>query len=227
MKKIYITLFTLLVLAMPLQFASADSSDELLPFEQEKVLDCSYVHLALTGKAIAWLKNEKGFENFKEISFPAYIGYLRIIQKMGSRGEIEEISFIRKTDLPIRWVEETLEDVFQTHSVRRSDSEIIQPVYTYQDKGFSRVLLWVLRDLRVDEIKTERYLGFFTPIIFPQSVLKAEDFKYEEVCTYHPLVDPPYKCEELRQIKLSNESEVYNKIVKQRKEFNLRFGKLF
>lgn len=173
----------------------------------DAVTECRYIHLILTGKAHTWLPDAE----FDGIRLPVYVGYLKITSKSADFVNIDGLSFVRKTDLPIDTVNKALEDIIRTRSIEIIDG-IKSKNYSYADKDFLYYLAEMLYNLGVEKIITERYINFYFQHEFPPPVLNAEDFEYAETCVYRPTATPPERCEALRLITLANQDALDTKV---------------
>ena len=185
---------------MSLQTAQAVNTDKLNV--------CYYAHLAIVSKGISGDDELRAFDG---VRLPVYIGYLKIVESLVYKGNIKELSFVRKTDLPVNWVGRSIEEVARKRMIYLEDVHAPTKVY-YGYKYFRGILSGKLSEMGVETVYSEDYTDFYFQHDFPPPVLNAEDFEYAETCVYRPTATPPAICEDLRGVELANKDALDTKI---------------
>lgn len=198
MKNIKVTVLLIVVIFIFTDTATGEDSKEFK--------NCEYIHLIITGKS------DLPFQTFNKVRLPIYIGYVKAMRKATGIQEIEMLSFVRKTTLPIDWINRALDEVIRTRSVYKFTDGIRSRNYYYDEEFFLHALSEMLETLGVSEIMTESYIDFYIQGDFPPPLLKAEDFEYDKTCVYRPYANPPEYCSDIYPVTLVNKEALEAKI---------------
>ena len=189
-------------------FLSAILTDASKAIAKSDLKACNYIHLILTGESNKWSHHQ----SFNQVHLPLYIGYIKSIQKIIGDEEVEILSFVRKTTLPIDWINRALEEVIRTRSVHIFADGIRSRNYYYAERSFPSALSEMLETLGVNEIITERYMDFYIQGDFPPPLLKADDFEYDKTCVYRPYANPTEYFSDLYPVTLVNKNDLEARI---------------